>query len=112
MSRYPSCSIPVARAAAFACVLSLATLAHAGDPPWPTASPESKGFDRAKLDAARDVLAERNTKNFLVIRQDRIVYEWYADDAGPNKPHYTASLAKALVGGIPTRDERRAYCRG
>jgi CubicO group peptidase (beta-lactamase class C family) len=72
----------------------------AGEPPWLTATPESKGFDKAKLDAARDVLAARNTKNFLVIRQNRIVYEWYAADAAADKPHYTASLAKALVGGV------------
>ena len=81
-------------------LILLVAPAPAGDPPWPTATPESKGFDKAKLDAARDVLAARNTKNFLVIRQDRIVYEWYAADAGPDKPHYTASLAKALVGGM------------
>jgi CubicO group peptidase (beta-lactamase class C family) len=74
--------------------------ATADEPPWLTAPPESKGFDKAKLDAARDVLAARNTKNFLVIRQNRIVYEWYAGDAGPDKPHYTASLAKALAGGM------------
>ncbi|MEX2299486.1 MAG: serine hydrolase domain-containing protein, partial [Bryobacterales bacterium] len=74
--------------------------AAAGEPPWLTATPQSKGFDSAKLDAARDVLAARNTKNFLVIRQNRIVYEWYAADAAATKPHYTASLAKALVGGM------------
>lgn len=26
--------------------------------------------------------------------------EWYAADSGPDKPHYSASLAKALVGGL------------
>ncbi len=77
----------------------LAQPAVSGNPAWLTATPESKGFDKAKLDAARDVLSARNTKNFLIIRQGRIVYEWYAADAGPDKPHYTASLAKALVGG-------------
>ena len=47
----------------------------------------------------RDRLAERRTKALLIIRNDRVVYEWYAPDHGPARPHYTASLAKALVGG-------------
>jgi len=88
------------RAPLFLLALFLSVRSTADEPPWLTATPASKGFDNAKLDAARDVLAARNTKNFLVIRQNHIVYEWYADDAGPAKPHYTASLAKALVGGM------------
>lgn len=67
---------------------------------WKTASPESQGIDRTKLDALRDDLAERATKAFLVVKNDRIVYEWYAPDHGPSQRHYTASLAKALVGGV------------
>jgi CubicO group peptidase (beta-lactamase class C family) len=53
-----------------------------------------------KLAAARNVLSKKGTKTFLVIRNDKIVYEWYAPDFGPEKKHYTASLAKALVGGV------------
>ena len=56
--------------------------------------------DRAALDAARDVLAARRTKNFLVLRHGKVVYEWYAPDSGPRTRHYTASLAKAIVGGL------------
>ena len=66
---------------------------------WELASPESQGMSTPELDALRDILAARGTKTFLVIRHDRIVYEWYAPDFGPGKRHYTASLAKALVGG-------------
>jgi len=67
---------------------------------WQTASPESQGMSTPKLNAQRDVLAAKRTKAFLVIRHDRIVYEWYAPDHGQKKLHYTASLAKALVGGV------------
>ena len=67
---------------------------------WQTASPESLGMDRSKLDALRDGLAARATKALLVIRRDRVVYEWYAAGHGPSRRHYTASLAKALVGGL------------
>jgi CubicO group peptidase (beta-lactamase class C family) len=67
---------------------------------WQTATPESQGMSTARLDALRDELTKRKTKAFLVVRNDRIVYEWYSADHGPTKPHGTASLAKALVGGL------------
>jgi hypothetical protein len=64
---------------------------------WQKASPEAEGMSSQKLDAARDVLSEKGTKTFLVVKNDKIVYEWYAPDFGPEKKHYTASMAKALV---------------
>lgn len=67
---------------------------------WQTATPESQGMSGQKLDALKDSLKAKNTKALLIIRNDRIVYEWYASDHGPQKRHYTASLAKALVGGV------------
>ena len=67
---------------------------------WEKALPETEGMSSQKLDAAKDVLAGKGTKTFLVIRNDKIVYEWYAPDFGPEKKHYTASMAKALVGGV------------
>jgi CubicO group peptidase (beta-lactamase class C family)/cephalosporin-C deacetylase-like acetyl esterase len=57
-------------------------------------------MDGAKLEAMKDSLVERQTKALLVIRNDRIVCEWYQEDHGPEKRHYTASMAKALVGGV------------
>ena len=67
---------------------------------WTTASPESQGMSASKLKEMTAVLAARNTSGLLVIRNDRIVWEWYAPGAGTNLPHGTASLAKALVGGV------------
>lgn len=67
---------------------------------WQTAAPERQGLDGAKLARLQDDLARRRTKALLVVRHDRIVYEWYAPGHGPEKRHPTASLAKALVGGI------------
>lgn len=72
----------------------------AADFPWPTAPPEQHGFSGARLEALKDRLAARNTKALLVIRHGKIVYEWYAPDSGPDRPQGTASLAKALVGGM------------
>ena len=35
-----------------------------------------------------------------MVRRGRIAYEWYAAGWGPDRPHGTASMAKALVGGM------------
>jgi CubicO group peptidase (beta-lactamase class C family) len=67
---------------------------------WQEATPESQGMSSKKLDLLRDRLAFQNTKALLVLRNDRIVYEWYADGHGAMKAHRTASMAKALVGGL------------
>ncbi len=67
---------------------------------WQAASPESEGMSSSCLDVLRDILAARGSKTFLVIRHDRIVYEWYGSGFGPRTRHFTASLDKALLGGI------------
>ncbi|MCZ6795229.1 MAG: serine hydrolase [Planctomycetota bacterium] len=66
---------------------------------WQTAAPESVGMSRAALDRLREELSRRKTKTLLVIRGERIVYEWYAQGYRRTTRHTTASLAKALVGG-------------
>lgn len=67
---------------------------------WSTASPESQGMNRAQLESAWTELKDRRTTALLVIRNDRIVFERYATGFDHHKPHYTASMAKALVGGM------------
>ena len=77
--------------------------AAAGQSPkfeWQTATPASQGMSAEKLDALQESLAATNTKALLVICNERIVWEWYAEGHGPTKTHYTASMAKALVGGV------------
>jgi CubicO group peptidase (beta-lactamase class C family) len=67
---------------------------------WDTVSPESQGMDGSKLEALRRTLASRTTWAFLVVRHNKIVYEWYREDGGQNKRHYTASLQKSVAGGM------------
>jgi CubicO group peptidase (beta-lactamase class C family) len=67
---------------------------------WGTATPESQGMDGARLEAMQRELAERDTKAFLVIRHDRLVWERYAPDFSAGTPHYTASMAKVFVAGM------------
>jgi CubicO group peptidase (beta-lactamase class C family) len=67
---------------------------------WHRSDPDEQGISSAKLDTLKDDLAGRNTASFLVIRNDRIVYEWYAKGRSATDKHGTASLAKAIVGGM------------
>lgn len=84
------------------CVLvgALAVCSRAEAFEWQTASPESQGMEPARLEALREDLARHRTDALIVIRHDRIVCEWYARGQGRTVRHYTASLAKALVGGM------------
>ena len=67
---------------------------------WSTASPESQGMSTSELDALRNELQLRDTTHLLVIRNDRIVYEWYAPGQSRTSLHHTASMAKSVVGGV------------
>lgn len=73
----------------------------AGQPfEWQSVTPESQGVSAAKLDALRDDLARRKTRALLVICNDKIVYEWYREGVTADSKQGTASLAKAIVGGM------------
>ena len=74
--------------------------AHAPLFHWQIATPESQGFSGEKLGALKDSLAARKTKAFLVIRNDKIVYEWYAPGHAATAKHGTASLIKAILAGL------------
>lgn len=77
---------------------------------WLASKPEAHGFNSARLEALWADLQARHTTAFLLIRNDEIVFEKYAAGFNRAKPHYTASLAKALVGGMSlmlAMDEQR-----
>ena len=67
---------------------------------WQTATPEAQAMSAAALDKLKDQLGVATTKALLVIRGDRIVYEWYGEGHSATAKHYTASMAKAIVGGV------------
>src|SRR4051812_10241555 len=81
-------------------VLCLAGAASGQPFAWQSATPESQGMSKARLDALKADLAGRKTRAFLVIRNDRIVYEWYAASHGPTRKHGAASLSKPTVAGL------------
>ncbi len=67
---------------------------------WQSVTPQSQGMSQEKLDALKDELAKRKTRAFLVIRNDKIVYEWYTAGHGQTVKHGAASLSKATVAGL------------
>jgi hypothetical protein len=81
---------------------------------FPSDTPERLGMSRAALNAWKDRLAALKTTALLVIRHDKIVYEWYAEGHGPDRKQGTASLAKAIVGGtsLMVALEDRFACDG
>src|SRR5690242_16598429 len=52
------------------------------------------------LNAYRGTLASHHTTGILVIQHGKTILEWYAPDWTADRPHGTASMAKALVGGM------------
>lgn len=67
---------------------------------WETSTPRRVGLSTVHLEKLSDRLAQHGTKSFLVARDGQLVYEWYAPERGPETRHFTASLAKSLVGGM------------
>lgn len=67
---------------------------------WETATPESQGLDSAMLVALRDNLAKRQTHALVIVRNNQIVYEWYAPGHGRFTQEPTSGLAGAIVGTL------------
>src|SRR5262245_19458401 len=82
-------------------ILSLNWIALAAESfEWQIATPESVGLSSTRLAALRDHLAPHNTKRFFLVRDDKIVFEWYAADHSATKKYGAASMSKALIGGV------------
>src|SRR5690242_13873198 len=86
------------RSSLLACALA-ASITNA-QPNWQSITPAEAGFDTAKLDALQRDLAARKTSAFLIVRRGKIADDWEAPGNGREKRLGTASLAKALVGGL------------
>src|ERR1035437_4849919 len=67
---------------------------------WASISPGDAGLDPAKLGVWRSSLAAHRTTGRIVVRRGRIALERYAPEWDADRPHGTASMAKALVGGM------------
>ena len=65
---------------------------------WKYSDPETQGLSVKGLESAWDLLEKRNTRGFLVIRNDFIVFERYTDGYDKHRRHYTASVQKNKSG--------------
>lgn len=77
-----------------------AILGRAAQFEWTAATPESQGMSSEKIEILRAGLEAHKTSGLLVIRNDKIVCEWYAPGQSAQSKHGTASMAKAIVGGV------------
>ncbi|MDA0709369.1 MAG: serine hydrolase [bacterium] len=67
---------------------------------WPEVPEDRSGLDPLKLDAWWKLLKKNNTHSIFVMHKDKIAFERYAPGYSRTKTHYTASMAKALTGGM------------
>jgi len=65
---------------------------------WVNTNPINEGLYKNRLEKLKNTLASKKTESFLVVRGNKIVYEWYSMGGGPNVKHYTAAMAKPLLG--------------
>ena len=68
---------------------------------WTSSTPDEQDVRAENIAAMWADIEKRGTEAFMVIRNDRIVFEGYAEGWNRRRRHSTASLAKALVGGVP-----------
>ncbi len=76
---------------------------YAGESPfeWIKASPEKYGVSSDRLNEMMKNLKNRGTRKLLIIKNDHIIYEWFAEGWEDSvRSHSSASLAKALTGGM------------
>ena len=66
----------------------------------PVAAPEHFNIDPDILREHADELFRRNTKAYMIVYNDQIVYERYDPEWNRLKTHYTASAAKGIMGGL------------
>ena len=64
---------------------------------WEQTTPEELGWNTAFENELFDFLGEKNTKAFLILKNGRIVVEWYFDDHTQDSNWFWASAGKTLT---------------
>lgn len=64
---------------------------------WETTDPEMLGWCEDELADLQGFLDERDTKSFIVLKEGRIVLEWYFDEFTQDSIWYWASAGKSLT---------------
>lgn len=66
-------------------------------PEWETIEASTLGWDSAAEQDLFDFLDEKQTKAFIILKDGKIVVEWYFDDHTQNTSWYWASAGKTLT---------------
>ncbi len=66
-------------------------------PEWETTSPEALGWNTTIEEDLKNYLEEHGTKAFLILKDGRLVSEWYFGDHTQNTNWYWASAGKTLT---------------
>ncbi|MCU0439047.1 MAG: serine hydrolase [Raineya sp.] len=64
---------------------------------WETASPNSLGWCEKNLDSLKNYLSSQNTKAFIVLKDGKIVVEWYFGTFTTDNNWYWASAGKTIT---------------
>ena len=68
---------------------------------WEIGLPEELGLDLIAAERAlNDIIGDRNTLSFLVVKDGFLVYEYYADGHDQESLFDTASVTKSLVSAL------------
>jgi Beta-lactamase len=97
-ARYAWCTLAILSAVMVQLHLSARSAVQGFE--WQPATPASQGLSQPALDRLKEQFAASDTKALLIVRNDKVVYEWYAEGHSATAKHYTASMAKAIVGGV------------
>ncbi len=66
-------------------------------PEWEMLSPDGLGWNTTNGDMLKNFLGENGTKAFIILKDGKMVVEWYFDDHTQNTSWYWASAGKTLT---------------
>ncbi len=76
---------------------------------WDTISPNSLNWCADELDSLHQLLEEKNTKGFIILKDGKIVVEWYFDNFTQDSLWYWASAGKTLTATLVGIAEQENY---
>ncbi len=77
---------------------------------WDTLSPRTLGWNRSQVDSLYDFLAQNRTKAFLLLKDGKIVLEWYFGSFARDSVWYWASAGKGLTAFLVGIAQQRGTC--
>ncbi len=78
---------------------------------WDTISPRTLGWNPNQIDSLYDFLAQNRTKAFLLLKDGKIVLEWYFGNFTRDSVWYWASAGKGLTAFLVGIAQQEGYLR-